>query len=448
MHAQIREDIGLDPRLLQMSEFAAEDSENREPDHKEVKGNVRLHLLEVPMLHSLSYKGIGRPPGSPSSRTELQVTLQPAIQQASRTPAVCDAAAILNKLFAQPMHASAPLESAAEELRQMEAQPSSAEQCTATLLPVSAVAPSHNSMTVRAHIAAEVVQPCQSAPFAESSAPDLSKGLTFHDLIAPAQVLLDSFQTLPLVLFEEDLPSANACKHSSSLMPPGRIAGSLQLKQRSVASIELLLDWSLTDPAAPDPSGRIDRARKKLQAGLVPEVLRCTGQSLPDVPWRELVREAAGPLQLPSGQESAPERHPAAVVRHLRQALERSVKEPATRTGTSSAQAEAGVGNALQTVPQQASAATTFSTPAANQAVQGPTLTGKRSAGAAALDNHAVAEAAERPALERLHKAAVAKRMKKQDPKEDAAFFFGLQADGGNALEEASSGSDDSLIGG
>ena len=84
----------------------------------------------------------------------------------------------------------------------------------------------------------------------------IAAGLSFHDVVAPGQVLCDSHPTLPLVLIED-----KASITAPALHEPVRIAQSIQAKPLSLAAIEILLDWSLKNPAAPDPSKRLKKVR-------------------------------------------------------------------------------------------------------------------------------------------------------------------------------------------
>ena len=84
----------------------------------------------------------------------------------------------------------------------------------------------------------------------------VAAGLSFHDVVAPGQVLCDTHPTLPLVL-TEDKPGTTA----PALHRPVHVAQSLQAKPLSLAATELLLDWSLKNPAAPDPTKRLKKVR-------------------------------------------------------------------------------------------------------------------------------------------------------------------------------------------
>jgi len=89
----------------------------------------------------------------------------------------------------------------------------------------------------------------------EAAEKDIAHELTFYDMVAPGQVLCDQYPTLPLVQIE-DRPNV-------SLAPcaPSRLAQSLQAKPLGLAATELPLDWSMKDPAAPDPSKRLHQVR-------------------------------------------------------------------------------------------------------------------------------------------------------------------------------------------
>lgn len=91
-------------------------------------------------------------------------------------------------------------------------------------------------------------------PLPESARDDIAPGLTFHDLVAPGQVLSDEYPSLPLVHVKDRPADSSAASRS-----PIRLAQTLQAKPISLAAAELLLDWSLRDPAAPDPSKRIQK---------------------------------------------------------------------------------------------------------------------------------------------------------------------------------------------
>ena len=91
-------------------------------------------------------------------------------------------------------------------------------------------------------------------PLTDDARDDVAQGLTFHDLVAPGQVLSDEYPSLPLV-HVKDRPADSL----AAWCGPTRLAQTLQAKPVSLAAAELLLDWSLRDPAAPDPSKRIQQ---------------------------------------------------------------------------------------------------------------------------------------------------------------------------------------------
>lgn len=83
----------------------------------------------------------------------------------------------------------------------------------------------------------------------EAGDTDVAHGLTFDELVAPGQVLCGHSLTLPPVHIEDGSADSLAALHA-----PVSIAKSLRAKPVSLAAMELLLDWSLKDPEAPDPS--------------------------------------------------------------------------------------------------------------------------------------------------------------------------------------------------
>ena len=95
-------------------------------------------------------------------------------------------------------------------------------------------------------------------PVPEAARDDITLGLTFHDLVGPGQVLCEEYPSLSLVQVMD-----RSAEDMAALHTPTRLAQDLQAKPVSLAAAELLLDWSLIDPTAPDPSKRIQQVRHK-----------------------------------------------------------------------------------------------------------------------------------------------------------------------------------------
>lgn len=94
---------------------------------------------------------------------------------------------------------------------------------------------------------------------------DVAHGLTFDELVAPGQVLCNHSLTLPPVHIEDRSANSLAALHASV-----SIAQSIRAKPLSLAAMELLLDWSLKDPEAPDPSKRLQQVGRTSACMIVP----------------------------------------------------------------------------------------------------------------------------------------------------------------------------------
>ena len=132
----------------------------------------------------------------------------------------------------------------------MAAQP--AQQCPPEL-PQMLLCPRPDSRALAQSVLSSMKAPL---PLPETARDDIAPGLTFHDLVAPGQVLCDEYPSLPLVHITD-----RSADSLAALQGPSGLAQTLQAKPLSLAAAELLLDWSLNDPAAPDPSKRIQQVR-------------------------------------------------------------------------------------------------------------------------------------------------------------------------------------------
>ena len=119
-------------------------------------------------------------------------------------------------------------------------------------LPQALTCPRPDGRAVHASVLGSMMQPL---PLPEAAGEDVAWGLTFHDLVAPGQVLCGEYPGLPLVQVKD----RSADSLQVALYGPASLAQTLRVKPISLAAAELLLDWSLKDPAAPDPSKRIQQ---------------------------------------------------------------------------------------------------------------------------------------------------------------------------------------------
>lgn len=107
-----------------------------------------------------------------------------------------------------------------------------------------------NGVAERMLCSSSAMFPALSLP--ETGSCDITLGLTFLDLVMPGQVLCDQYPTLPLVHIDSKPAISLPALHA-----PIRIAQGMQAKALGLAATELLLDWSLKEPAAPDPAKRL-----------------------------------------------------------------------------------------------------------------------------------------------------------------------------------------------
>ena len=225
---------------------------------------VGLPLLEVPIVvprvqeqphaaHSIVPEVLPRHQMSSSS-------LLPIPEEAGVSPAqLWDADSITQQLFAvkltqQAQQLSLPHQHETWQL-ELSMAASSAQQ-ELHLLPQVVMTPRLSSRYVIEQLLSGSLSPACSLPESDDLAV-IAAGLSFHDVVAPGQVLCDSHPTLPLVLIEDKVN-----KTAPALHGPVRIAQSIQAKPLSLAAIEILLDWSLKNPAAPDPSKRLKKVRR------------------------------------------------------------------------------------------------------------------------------------------------------------------------------------------
>ncbi|BDA43161.1 probable protein SHORTAGE IN CHIASMATA 1 at N-terminal half [Coccomyxa sp. Obi] len=316
------------------------------------------------------------------------------------------------------------------------------------LLDVPAVLPDHSSVTVRQKIGQALLGSLSALdihdPHPET---DLSEGLTFHDMIAPGQVLSDTFQTLPLVILDDAAISGGASIVESSAVPVADMLKVLHLKARNLALSELVLHWSLTDASAPDPTMESSGARKRLRDALIPAAIPSAKPMTPTAPWADLLAAISGPEVHCIGLQQRPEELPAAVRKFLSSERGRkrfSVKEEPSRDN--------GGWAAKQDKPGSRSATDARMPHKENKgglAVCRDTCSSMHSAepkqpgiGSEALV--ATGIFSKRPS----------KRPKRSGKKDDASFFFELQTGPKNSQlqeesvpDDASSSSGDSLLG-
>ncbi len=306
------------------------------------------------------------------------------------------------------------------------------------LLSVPAVPPDHSSVTVRQHIGRALLQSMPALVISHAPADaDIANGITFHELIAPGQVLSDTFQTLPVVMLEDP---GHARAEASAVT--GMLKG-LQLKSRNLAVSELLLDWSMTDASAPDPTSAGSRARNRLRAALTPEALPCAESALAAAPWAELLLiEIAGPPVHCSGLQPRPEQLPSAVQKFLcskgssrkgGRGMENTA--PVARWDRAAA-ASAPPARLSGRANRQSTGGMSGMQPSASRPTHAPDQPGSR---------------AEEVAAAGIFSKRPAKKAKNAAGKDDASFFFGLQTGAlgsqDSAIDDASSSSRDSLLG-
>jgi hypothetical protein len=392
---------------------------------------TRWKYLETPILHNAIHK-FTQQRYSGSWTEEQLLVLQPLENQKGRLEVICHPEELIVKLFAQPTAAptiQAPARGVGEGSN---ARLFCNQQTSGNLLCVPALPPSHDSMTVQRHIAVETKQFCTLVGLQQPHAADLSGLLTFHDLIAPAQVLSDTFQALPLVVIEDD-----DAWQQGSLLPLNRIATSLQLKAKSLATTELLLDWSLTDPHAPDPSGCLDRARKKLQAAFTHETITHEWPLLPDVSWKEILKEVTGTMR--RLDKKGPEQLPAVVARHMQRAA-RAIEATRKSDQNDCRHADAATGSLEDGLGLKQSPGAPCPLPAASR--QADSLV-KHTHGQVSMGKNSFGQI-KKPAA--AGNCGTLPRKKPRTQSGEAAFFFSLQA-GEVDSQQVSSSDEDSLLG-
>lgn len=226
--------------------------------------NVGLPLLEVPILVSRVQEqpnaGYSIVPEALPKHQMSSSTLLPIPEEAvgSSLAELWDADSITQQLLAvkliqQAQQLSLPHQHETWQLELSMAAWSA--QQGLFLLPKVIMTPRLSSR----YVIEQLLSSCLSSAYSLPKNNDLAvitAGLSFHDVVAPGQVLCDSHPTLPLVLIED-----KASMTATALHGPMRIAQSIQAKPLSLAAIEILLDWSLKNPAAPDPSKRLKKVR-------------------------------------------------------------------------------------------------------------------------------------------------------------------------------------------
>ena len=230
-------------------------------------------------------------------------------------PLLCDTDAVLQRHFMQRLEQPAldlPGRDQRAHAQLSTLQFSVEEQWP--LLEVPLLAPQLDGPRVWARCTAELMQSCSPLAFAALPEPDLAGGVTFEGLIAPCQVLSDALMMLPLVSIGQEPGSSKP-----DLAPHARIVHTLHLKPRNLEHLQLTLDWSLADPAAPDPSGRLSTARQKLRAELEPKELPSEHDPLPPMlTWSDLVCSLAGsPVCVQDTRQTKPEQLPQALRKRL-----------------------------------------------------------------------------------------------------------------------------------
>ena len=212
----------------------------------------------------------------------------------ARQPVLCDPDAVLQRHFFG-QHLEQPTQDVPDPGQcaevQLPASPVSAHEQW-PLLEVPLTGPEPSGATAWARCALELLQRHPPLAVPALPEPDVAGGATFEDRVAPCLVLDDALMLLPLVRLEREPVAAQP-----DLASHARIVDALRLKPRSLAHLQLVLDWSLADPAAPDPSGRLSRAMQKLRAELEPRDVPMEHDPLPPMlAWPDLVRSLAGDL--------------------------------------------------------------------------------------------------------------------------------------------------------
>jgi hypothetical protein len=355
-------------------------------------------------------------------------------------PDICDADAIMQRLYAQQLqqpHVQAPPVCSAPP----EISFSSTLDTACTALPLPLMPPQRSAAAERRSMAADLLSSCPALAVPALPEPDLAAGRTFIELIAPGQVLRDAFMTLPLVFIEEQEEQHGPEGGQDAMLAK-------RLKPRNLMPSQLLLDWSLADPGAPDPSGRILQAMKELRAALQPRE-HPAGQTHARRAWPDLVSDIAGPPVCSGDKSRRPEELPAAVQRRLASTQHAGSAEAAACVSSKGA-AEAvdrGGADAQRALPEQPSAGLACST---HQELRIEGIEPQKPAAASSA-----AQAAKQQSAGVFIKPQTAHRSR--PPSSDAAFFLGLQPGHAGivandakpelAALEAASSSSDSLVG-
>ena len=245
--------------------------------------NAGLPLLEVPLT-------VPRVQGQPNAGHSIVPEVLPRHQKSSVSllpipeEAVCsglaqlwDADSITQQLFAvkltqQAQQLSLPHQHETWQLELCMAAWSA--QQGLHLLPQVMMTPRLSSRYIIEQLLSSSLSSACNLPESDDMAV-IAAGLSFHDVVAPGQVLCDSHPTLPLVLIEDKAGTTAPMLHG-----PLRIAQSIQAKPLSLAAVEILLDWSLKNPAAPDPIKRLKKVRTCIPCSDIQCKDACLQQSL------------------------------------------------------------------------------------------------------------------------------------------------------------------------
>ena len=449
---QIRQSIGLDPQYLPTSQSTVptavlEDDSSRPPVSADTVPGPSIWsdtILELPIFPADSDNPVGK---HVVQLGDLQQACAAAYQETAPSseapvPVLCDPDAVLQRHFGQLLEQPTPLipeHSLSAEVQLPVPVSSAVEQWPLLEVPLMAAQP--GGATVWARCAAELLQSYPPLSIAALPEPDLAGGATFESLIAPCQVLDEAFMLLPLVSLDQE-PAAT----EPHLAPHAHIVDALHLKPRNMAHLQLLLDWSLADPAAPDPTGRLSRAREKLRDELEPQQNPSEHEPLPPMlVWSDLVRSLAGdPVRRDGSSHEKREELPP-IMRTRLLDMQR-LAEPVSNAGAS--------GDAAIATEANEHRARQGSNPghAAGQADEN-TCKGKGNAEAAVQPGYT--ETCPPAGIAGFSVQEIAsKRARLQAPANDAAFFMGLhgaklQAGGKADIQgqDQACSSDDSLMG-
>lgn len=229
-------------------------------------------LLEVPLLAAWEQHGrkVQGPFGVGSLRSALcsdcSAATLPVEDEQTSLAQLCSPDAFMQHTFAtrlklQPLQALSEQEHGALPLNATVVEQSA--QNVLHELPEMIICPRPDGRAVSRSMLSSLMAPLQLPGAARD---DMTHGLTFHDLVGPGQVLCDKYPSLPLVQIMDSSAEGMAALHT-----PSKLAQGLQAKPVSLAAAELLLDWSLNDPAAPDPSKRIQQVSNVYFRPICPE---------------------------------------------------------------------------------------------------------------------------------------------------------------------------------